>query len=535
MRIFYPGQGPIGAPTLRLDQLEAIYRIKREITDPTRSGAALLGAGMGSGKTVVSCEVLIKSRPHRALIVGVRDAYKQWATALRDQQVTAAKVPLLQINAKADGMKNLAALLAGEPGVFYVGLEFLRAQDWEKVSETYRIDADIAAMFGGDGEEDEVGTQEVTKQKFIFEKMPAVDILISDEAHKHSNQKTSSLKTMNSINTRTKIALSGTFFGNKFENAWSLTTWLWGKSVIGTKRDFEIDFCVKLPVMSKDGKRQLTTASGFPISKIKGERNPGDFVETLPCYVFIATPIGDVPEPEVVKIPLGPEQARQYREMESQSLTWIPTEVSATRQPLIADLPITQRIRLRTAALGAMTLIPGIDDDDPDKVTFAPDCESTTLNAAYDVLHRPTWQGKKVLILTHSLPFANEVARRIGRKYKVALKTGEVSSKQWEEDKTSFMLPVSETGSVQYLVAIISAVGTAMDGLQANCAKVLWLSEDENNVNNIQGGNRVWREGVDLDEYEAVKLVQQGTIAEGVLSKNDSHRESVLDSVKGTK
>jgi len=534
MKIHYPGCEPAGAqkngkpwPVLRLDQLEAIYRIKREIK--TGSKGVLVGAGMGSGKTVVTVEVMMQAKPKRALIVGVKDAYGQWKKAFKEQGATQ---PLLRINGTQEGRDNLAKLLDGDDGLFYAGLEALRAPDWEMVSETVEW-SKAEQREHGLGESFQ--TPAKAKQKGVYRKMRPVDLLISDEAHKHANQKSASIKTMNSISAKSKIALSGTFFGNKFENAWALTTWLWGKNVIGTKGMFEAVYCVKVPVMSKDGYKQLTTPNGHPLSKVLGEARPGEFVETLPCYVFIATPIGDVPEPEAVKVVLSKEQQRQYNEMEAQSLTWIPSSVGTMREPLIADIPIVQRIRLRTAALGAMTLIPGAKEDSPDSVTFDPGCKSSLLDAAYDVLHRPSWKGKKVLILTHSKPFAVEVARRIGQKYNTALKTGDVSSKQWDKDKESFMRPVSETDSVQYLVAVISAVGTATDGLQQSCAKVLWLSEDENNVNNIQGSNRVWRDGVALEEYEAVKLITKSTIAEGVLSKNRAHRGKLLDSVAGTR
>lgn len=478
--------------------------------------------------TVVTVEVMMQAEPKRALIVGVKDAYGQWKKAFKEQGATQ---PLLRINGTQEGKDNLAKLLDGDDGWFYAGLEALRAPDWEMVSETVEW-SKAEQREHGLGESFQ--TPAKAKQIGIYKKMKPVALLISDEAHRHSNQKSASIKTMNSLSARAKIGLSGTFFGNKFENAWPLTVWLWGKEIIGTKGMFEAVYCVKVPVMSKDGYRRLTTPSGYPLSKVLGEASPGEFVETLPCYVFIATPIGDVPEPEVVKVKLAPEQQRQYNEMEGQSLTWIPTSISMAHEPLVADLPITQRIRLRTAALGAMTLIPGASEDSPDTVTFGPGCKSSTLNAAYDVLHRPSWKGKKALILTHSKPFAVEVARRIGQKYNTALKTGDVSSKRWEKDKESFMRPVSET-DVQYLVAVISAVGTATDGLQANCSKVLWLSEDENNVNNIQGSNRVWRDGVDLEDYEAIKLIPKGTIAEGVLAKNKTHRGKLLDSVAGAR
>jgi len=534
VRIFYPGVGPAGSPELRLDQLEAIHRTIREITEPGRSKNVLIGAGMGSGKTVVSIEVILKTQPKRALIVGVRDAYSQWATTLKEQQTGPEKDKRKLhriISTTQTGRDNLAKLVDGEDGLYYVGLEMLRAQDWETVSETHPIDPEIKALMGDDVGDFTIPTKRA-KQSHTFTDMKEVELLISDEAHRHSSQTSKAIKTVRTIPALAKMALSGTFFGNKFENAWSLTTWLWGKDIIGAKGTWEAKYCVKVLVKTKDG-RQVKTKRGTPVSKIMGERTPGEFVEGLPCYVFIATPIGAVPAPEIVKVELGSEQARQYGEMAYQSLAWIPSARGSKREPLVADLPITQRMRLRTAALGAMTLIPGLDENDPDKITFSPGCKSTTLDVAYDVLHRKSWVGKKVLILTHSKPFAEETARRIGQKYRVGLKTGGVSSAQWDIEKASFMRPVSETDSVQYLVAVISAVGTAMDGLQANCAKVLWLSEDDNNTNNMQGANRIWRDGVDLDEYEAVKLVQTGTVAEGVLSKNRAHKRGVLGSIEG--
>lgn len=487
--------------------------------------------------TVVLTEVILQTNPERCLIVGVKDAYGQWAKTFQEQQASSPlgiKRALLRLDKTPVGQDNFTKLLDGDPGLFYVGLEMLRAQDWDMVSETHPVDPALKAEFG-DQVPDFWPETRKSVQKHRYAKMRAVDLLVSDEAHKHSNQKTSSVKTMNDLPAVAKVGLSGTFFGNKFQNAWTLSCWLWGVGVIGGKGLFESRYCVKMPVMSKDGKVQLTSPNGHPLTKVLGEREPGEFVGSLPCYVFIATPIGPVPPPEIVKVALGEEQTRQYREMEGQSLTWIPSTASASREPLIADLPIVQRIRLRTAALGGMTIIPGATEDDSDSVTFAPGCKSSTLDAAYAVLHRPTWVGKKVLILTHSKPFAIEAARRIGQKYRVALKTGDVTSKQWEMDKASFMWPVSETFGVQYLVAVISAVGTATDGLQANCAKVLWLSEDENATNVIQAANRVWRDGVDLDDYEAVKIVTKGTIAEGVLLANRAKVAGINSSVQGQK
>jgi len=537
-RIYYPGKDPETDPKLkrelRMDQVEAIGRTYRECTAEGYSRSVLIGAGMGSGKTVVSVEVILKmqkrSLASRVLVVGVRDAYSQWAEAWDSQGGTGT---IRRVINTAAGRHNLAALMAGEDGIFYVGLEMLRAQDWETVSETFPVDPDLKRDFPELFPDDKI-THTRSQQKYTFANMKPVDLLISDEAHKHSNQKSQALDTMYTIQTAAKIALSGTFFGNQFINAWSLTTWLWGKAIIGSQTAFKREYCLEVKVLAKDG-TQLRYKNGFGMTKIVGEREPGEFVETLPCYVFIATPIGPVPNPEIVLFDLGREQLRQYDEMEKRSLTWIPTTKGPKHEPLIAEIPLTQRLRLRTAALGGMTLVPGADEDSPDSITFMPDCVSATLNEAYKVLHRPTWIGKKALILTHSLPFAIETARRIGKKYTVALKNGQTTSRVWDDEKGRFMLPVGDPQGIQYLVAVISAVGTAMDGLQFACSKVLWLSEDENNTNNMQGSNRVWRQGVDLDDYEAVKLVARGTIAQGILRKNLAHKDRTLTSVAGSK
>ena len=539
-RIYYPGEDPAPDPIkgpreLRADQLAAIEKIDTELTAPGKSKAVLVGAGMGSGKTVVSCEVILRTGVKRVLIVGVQGAYGQWRDQFEDQQggmPLSARREVKRIDGTTTGQGHLLDLVTGEDGIYYVGLEMLRAQDWEVVSETLPVPSYLSAMFGK-GVTSYVDPVKRSVQKGTYRDMPEVDLLISDESHKHSNQKSASIKTVRTIKAKGKIALSGTFFGNKFENAWTIATWLWGKTVIGTKGLFEATYCRKEPVMSKDGKKQITTRYGFPLSKIVGEKNPGEYVETLPCYVYIETPIGQPPEPEIVKYNLHPEQQRQYDEMEGQSLTWLRDE-KGDEGALVADLPLTQRLRLRTAALGGMTLVPGKDEDDPDSIVFLPGSPSSTLTEAYHVLHRPTWVGKKALILTHSKQFAIETARRIGQKYPTVLKTGD-TGKSWDSDKARFMLPMSDPNSIQYMVAVISAVGTATDGLQAECAKVLWLSEDDNNANNMQAANRIWRSGVLTEEYEGVKLIPRGTISEEIHEKNKSHKEQTMDSVAGSR
>lgn len=547
-------------PVMRPDQIKAIERVRREMDldgNPEATGSALIGAGLGSGKTVITAEVILDMYAKtsdaergnlRVLIVGVRDAYGQWAEALRDQS-DGALPPLRRImNTSKAGQAARADFMAGVPGIYYSGLELLRAGDWEtKVGPSWEMDESIKSLFPPGVVPDFTEPERKRVQRRVYRKIRPPDLIISDESHKHSTRGTAGLKTIHTIPSRRKIALSGTFYGDRFENAWATGRWLFPEA-----RDADDNWIVNpnfkvwlrqhaivQKVFSKAG-RPVKTPRGAQVTKVTGERVPGSFVKSLPCYVFIKTPVGPVPPSEIVKVELTGVELTQYRQMERQSLAWLKTETGA-KKPLRADLPVTQRIRLRSATLGEMTLVPreGYDEDGnelPPTITFSPGCKSAKLAALHKVLHRPTWIGKKALILVHSKSFAKETARRIAAKYpgQVVLKTGDTRPKDWDTDKARFMQPLTGDPSqdVLYLVAVISAVGTATDGLQRECSKVVWLSEDEWETANIQGSNRVWRSGVNMDEYESVKIVTDDTIDEEVMENNEKKKSGILGGVE---
>lgn len=511
---------------LGVDQVEAIQRMMNELLEPDKTQAVLVGAEMGSGKTIVVTEAMLKVIEHldgqqygaRILIIGPRDVADQWFGTIEAQSDGAVSWDsglLKRIDTTELGAMHMTQLMSGtSPGIYYIGLELLRSR-------------------GAEGR---------------YKSMPELDLLVTDEAHRHSNKTTAGAKIMRTIPTARKIALSGTFFGNKFENAHTVTRWLWpevrredGYWLIEPALNTWLARWGRVErVTSKSGRLVMNPRTRQPIMKVTGERDPGAFVDSLPCYVFLKSPVGDPPPPKRVLVPMTGEQERQYREMETQSLAWLVSE-TGTREPLVADLPIVQRIRLRTAALGEMSLVPGLDEN-PDSVEFAPGSRSNKLNALGQLLlgtapwAEPDWAGQRVLILVHSKSFGEEVVRRIAQKFpgQVAQKSGDTKPNDWRAIKRRFMMPLTgEPTDLLYLVATHSAVGTGTDGLQFECSRVVWLSRSENNTDNMQSAQRIWRRGVDMESYRAIEFISRTTIDEEIETRTNAHREQTLASIRG--
>jgi hypothetical protein len=192
-----------------------------------------------------------------------------------------------------------------------------------------------------------------------------------------------------------------------------------------------------------------------------------------------------------------------------------------------------------------MSLVPGdLVTGDPDSIEFLPGSRSNKLNALGGLLlEDPEWIGERVLILTHSRRFADEAARRIAQKFPpvggmpvVVQKTGSTKAREWKGPggiKERFMLPLGKPGAAQFLVATYQAIGTGTDELQFKCRRVVMLSRDENNTNNIQGLNRIWRRGVDTEGYRSVEFVSGNSIDEEIELRTDVHRKRTLASIRG--
>lgn len=320
-----------------------------------------------------------------------------------------------------------------------------------------------------------------------------------------------------------KIAMSATWAGNSFDNAWSTTRWLWPDLIepYWTWREL---WCSESPVTKADGK-PLYVDGKLKVT-VTGEKDPeGSFVKTLPCYIRHES---EERAPELIEILVDstPEQRQQYSDLKTDLLTWAQTW-TGERVPLMVDIPGALYSRLRQVSLAQLSIEPGNGDDIPDRVYFADDAPSGKLRALKGVLNG--WGDQPVLLFTDSKLFAKLTAKRMTEAgYKAEAWTGDTSAKEQERIKSGF------GREFKYLVATVQAAGTGLDGLQHVCSKILWLSMPPgNSLLREQGEGRIFRPGMteEFGEFEQVTLLMRDSLDVEVLEdlvSNALHMRSSL-------
>jgi hypothetical protein len=422
---------------------------------------ALVASGLGSGKTLVITEYLIRSGSDVVLIICPLGTRPGWTRHLKGQGF---EHPVYTIENTKANAENLGRFLSGEPGAYLIGHAYFR-----------RID--IAWM-----------------------KAPKNAVVIYDEVQDISNRKSRGHKVGKYLkHTRMRIAVSGTFFGNKFENAWAATRFIWPVHEI---IDRSFHRWAETWALTKHDPFASDEDTYGEVRKVVGEKRRGAFVSQLPVYIRTETKI-DVREiPDTRYVQLTRAQRKMYTELEQEALTWL------GEHPLVTDIPIVMRIRLRQATLGEMKFNENMEVD------FDLACKSSKYDALVEFLdERP---GEPVAILTDSKRFAKVVATRLEtlRKAKVALWTGDTPMAKREEYVQTFG---TEDGP-QYLVAVIAALGAGVDGLQENCSTVVWLSRSEDGILNDQVLGRFVRRG-QKNNVLSVDIVAEKTLDEGILGR----------------
>jgi superfamily II DNA or RNA helicase len=429
------------------EQAEAIRRIASE---PSR--AALNGSTMGAGKTLIAVEVAKELGSETILLIAPLGTRVGWKVTFERQGV---KLPFKWINSSKEGKQNLADWLWQLPGVYFVGVEYFARLGWYKNSRTN-----------------------------VWSKVP--DLVLFDEVHRAQNRSSKTFKTLKQVKAGFKMAMSGTPTGNRFDGAWSVTKWLWHDRIPNSYWEWVDRWCaVQYDHFAPNNK------------KVVGEKVPGSFFNSLPCYVRIESKLDVEIEKFIKYVELTGEQRKAYDQLEKSMITWV------EGNPLIVEFPITLRARLRQASLGMFSV------DDEGDVTFADDCKSSKIDAMFEILD-DEWDGEPALILTDSRKFADVVVSRLGDK--AMAWHGEVSQVKREERKKKFI-----DGDIRYLVAVTSAIAEGVDGLQHATRNILWLSRSDNRLLNEQAMARVMRQG-QTRQVRSVEILAVDTYDDGVLS-----------------
>jgi len=444
--------------TLTPEQSQAVDAI---INEP--SGAALVGSDLGTGKTVVAVEAGLGLAPEGVVLVSapLHTRYG-WFDTLERQTGGERKFKWVNNKTKA-GREAFDDLRWNVPGWYFIGREFFRLQDWSKQH---------------------------------------VDVMVHDECHTLQNRNAKGFKAAKKIKAGFTIAQSATWFGSSFEGAWAIARILWPH--LSEQEQVADKYFWRWVYYWCETEYDYFAPNN---KRIKGERVPGEFAKKVPLYINLRSKLGDVIVSEVY-VDLSKSQRRMYEQMEADAIAWL------KENPLVAEFPITQRIRLRQMTLAEASL------NEDGLVHFEDDAKSSKLDALQDMLN--DFGGEKVLIATDSAKFAEIVAKRIGG----FAWTGGRSQEEREQAKAKFI-----DGDLRYIVATHPAISEGVDGLQHASHILVELSAHDSPVLNKQLLGRLNRHG----QQHAVlvyKVLARGTLddpqAETLLVKELKLRASTL-------
>jgi SNF2 family DNA or RNA helicase len=423
------------------------------------NGTGVVATQVGGGKTLIAVEVAKRLGTRTNFVIAPKGTHKRaWEKTIMSQ-IPNARV--FYVNSSEQGKRAWADLHNGVEGWFIISPEFFRKFHWAKCKP---------------------------------------DLAVFDEIHRASNRKSKTAAMLHTLKAERRIGLSGTIAGNRIEGFWSVIRWI-EPEVAGKSFWAWVDkYCT-------------TKFDPFAGKIVDAERRPGSIVSSINTYIRHLKreeccefhPEGmdsDLPatvhEERVVQ--LSAEQKRIYKKMEKDLLVWL------EGNPLVAEVPVAVRVRLRQITLG----VPMIDDEGV--VSFADDCKSSKLDEMFDIISDLP-DGEPLLILTHSQKFARVTANRLNARGIVAFEwSGTKSQPQRDEALTKFI-----GREIQAIVAVISAIGEGTDGLQEVCSTVIWLSKDDNRLNE-QAAGRLDRRG-QKSSVLSFEIIAEDTYDEGQLNK----------------
>ena len=427
------------------------------LTEPTK--AALLGHGLGAGKSLMAVEISKAFNADVVLVIAPLNTVDGWESTFTRQEFPR---PFRNIKNSVAGKKAYADLEAGVPGAYFIGTQAFGLSATAK-------DADPETGKGGR-----------TKWTNWVKVSKHLDVAILDESHKFSSRKSLSFKVLKSLTPKVKLAMSGTPAGNRFEGLWSPCRWLWPNTLDAAGNKVVDSSFWRWAAENCVMEFNPHAAGG---QKVAEEKVPGRFVASLPCYLEYAAPRKPV-DTYRVDIPLSPAQQALWDTMSASSIMWM------KEHPYVAELPIVQKTRLRQIALGEVSF------NEDGEIDFADDCASSKIDSCLKIIDREP--GNSIIFYTDSARFAKVLAKRIGAE----LWSGQVSPTARDAIKVKFM-----AGEVKYLVATIASFGTGVDGAQKVCHTEVWLNKSFNRVDNSQCEGRVNRQGQEADRITRYELV----------------------------
>jgi SNF2 family DNA or RNA helicase len=171
--------------------------------------------------------------------------------------------------------------------------------------------------------------------------------IIADEAHRAKNRKAQQTRSLKSLRTGFRTAMTGTPVMNKPQDLWSILNWLYRDQWRSYWKFYNryVDFEVKYP---------------HQYHEIKGPKNVRELRETIEPYFSRRTKqevLPDLPEKYYTRltVDLTPKQRIAYDQMKKEMIAWLDTQDGT--KPLPAPVVIAQLIRLQQFSLAYADIV----------------------------------------------------------------------------------------------------------------------------------------------------------------------------------
>lgn len=424
-------------------------------------GTGIVATQVGGGKTLIAVETAKRLGTQCNLVIAPKGTHKRAWQRTIERQIPSANV--LYVNSSKAGKENFENLEKGQPGWYLISPELFRTMHWKGIEP---------------------------------------DFAVFDEIHRASNRKSRTAKMLHTLKAQRRLGLSGTIAGNKIEGMWAVLRWIYPQIATNSFWAWVDKYCE-------------TKVDYFAGKVVTNEKTPGYIVAQIPCYIRHLKrerccdfhPEGmdsDLPSQVSMEriVQLSATQKKLYKKLEKDLIVWL------GENPLVTEVPVATRIRLRQITLG----VPEIDEA-TGEVRFAEDCQSSKLDELFSIIEDHP-EGEPMLLLTHSQKFAAVTTKRLEAKGFTAFEWSGVKPQKVRDEALEKFI----SGEIQFIVAVISAIGEGTDGLQERCSTVVWLSRDDNRLLNEQAAGRLDRRGQkrSVNSYD---IIAEDTYDEGQLSK----------------
>ncbi len=485
--------------------------IERIASEPT--GAALDASTPGSGKTLVALSVAALRGAKQVLVIAPLGTRIGW-------QVTAQRIgldlPFRWVNStdtrKNKGIENRTLLEFREPGLYFIGPEYATQLAWN-------------IMRNPEGEPLRNATGKIMKRRNEFWANIHPDMIVVDEVHEGtSNARSLRHKVYAQLTAGFRLFLSGTPHGKEFAGIYPVTRVIWPDHVPQSVGAFQTQYVA----MEYDpwarwngvGRYDQFKRAYCPEGRCKfdnhihgipgHEKEPGAYFASLPCVVRREWEYEGVIDEQNVYVELSAAQRKLYIDLEERMATMLEEGL------FTVDYRSTIRVRLRQATLGVFKT------GDEGKVTFDLECKSTKLDALHKVM-RDDFQGESALVFTDSKEFAYVMAHRTPG---AEVFTGDQSQAKRDAIRARFA-----SGETKYVIMVIKAGGTGLDGLQEATRNMVFVSRDDSWIKNTQGYARVVRRGQG-DMVRVRHLLSPDTYDVGILSDHIETAMRMRDSMR---